>query len=187
MAGLIHVGAWDGREYVGETRRLMLFEPQQRPFRELMGNLSGKPGVVLINAAAGATKGRATMYRIDPDHSSSLIRVPAGCLPTHVRANGEEQVRLTTVDDEVAHFDLRGFFDEMRVDTQGYELEVLRGARVTLGDLDRVECELHDGVTYPGAATAQQLDAYLEAVGFARVSLTAREGDDPVAVYERQP
>ena len=102
MAGLIHVGAWDGREYVGASGRLILFEPQARPFAQLTDNLGGHPDVVLVNAAAGATKRHATMYRLDPDHSSSLIK------PTFDAAVGEERVRVTTVDDELAQPRARG-------------------------------------------------------------------------------
>ena len=73
----------------------------------------------------------------------------------------------------------------MCVDTQGYELEVLKGARRTLKGLRRVECELHDPGTYPDAATVEQLDEFLLDAGFERVGLTVRVGDDPVTVYER--
>lgn len=184
MAGVIHVGAWNGQEYVGAGRRLLLFEPQARPFTELMANLRDQPGVTLVNAAAGADRGRATMYRVAPDHSSSLLQPRT--LLHGFSFDGEEDVKVTTVDDEVAHLQLEGCFDELRVDTQGYELEVLKGARRTLRDLRRVECEIHNPDTYPGAATLEQLDAFLAADGFERVGVTDRPGDDPAACYERR-
>jgi hypothetical protein len=74
----------------------------------------------------------------------------------------------------------------MRIDTQGFELEVLKGAVRTLEDLCRVECEIHDLNTYPGAATLEQLDTFLADAGFERVGVTERVGDDPAAVYERK-
>ena len=184
MGGVIHVGAWIGAEYAGSGRRLMLFEPQAGPFAQLLAAFRDQPGVILIDAAAGAAPGRATMYRVTPDHSSSLLRPER--LLDGFSLDGEEDVKLTTVDDEVAHFGLEGRFDEMRIDTQGYELEVLKGARRTLNDLTRVECEIHNPDSYPGAATVEQLDEYMNAAGFTRVSLTPRVGDDPAACYERR-
>ena len=183
MGGVIHVGAWIGQEYAGSNDRLMLFEPQAGPFHQLMAGFGERPGVILVNAAAGAQPGRATMYRVAPDHSSSLLR-PERLLDGFT-FDGEEDVKVTTVDAEVAHFRLQGFFDELRVDTQGYELEVLKGARRTLDDLSRVECEIHNPDSYPGAATVEQLDEFMNAAGFERVSLTPRIGDDPAACYER--
>jgi FkbM family methyltransferase len=182
MGGLIHVGAWEGHEFVGSSRRLLLFEPQARPFQALMANLNGQVAVTLVNAAAGATPGRATIYRVNPDHSSSLIAPRRDGWFTR---DGQEEVRVTTVDDEVAHFGLGGLFDELGIDTQGYELEVLKGATVTLRDMRRVECEIHDPTVYPTAATIEALDAFLSDAGFERVDMRYPAGNDPTAIYER--
>lgn len=185
MGGLIHVGAWEGLEFANERRTLLLFEPQARAFEALKRNLSGNPHAVLVNAAAGATPGEMTMHKVAPDHSSSLLE------PAHLREgfhfDGEETVRVTTVDLVVEEFGLAGLFDVLAVDTQGYELEVLKGAQRTLPDIVRVECELHDANTYPGAASLETLDEFLADRGFGRTALDRQNSDDwGDAIYERR-
>jgi len=184
MGGIIHIGAWEGEEYIGSGRKLLLFEPQERPFKRLMRNLGSQTGVYLWNYAAGAQAGTATMYRVDPDHSSSLLD-PVGLRPDFNRA-GEETVYVTTIDDTLEHLDMKGQYDILRLDAQGYELEALKGATATLADgIERVEVELHDPGTYPGAATLEQLDEFLEANGFARVALNTGGDDLADAYYEK--
>jgi FkbM family methyltransferase len=184
MAGIIHIGAWEGQEYIGSAHKLLLFEPQDRPFKQMMKNLADQPGVTLWNYAAGAEKGTATMYRVSPDHSSSMLQ-PASLRPDF-QFDGEEAVHVVTIDDTIAHLKLAGHYDVLRLDAQGYELEALKGATATLAaDIKRVEVELHDPNTYPGAATLEQLDEFLEANGFARVALNTGGDDLADAYYEK--
>ncbi len=174
MGGLIHVGAWTGEEYVGDKRRLLLFEPQAEAFALLRANC---PNAELVNAAVGATNGTATMNTAHPSNSSSLL-VSRGDV-----FDGTEQVRLTTLDKAMRG---RKRFDTLRIDTQGYELEVLRGATGTLERLERVELELHDPNTYRGAALLPELDEFMAAQGFVRTVLNVN-GSDGLGdvVYER--
>jgi FkbM family methyltransferase len=183
MAGLIHVGAWEGREYVdAPPRRLLLFEPQARPFAALAANLGGRPDCWRINAAASSAPGRATMYRLNQDHSSSLLH--PGWLRPGFALDGEETVRLTTVDETVAL--VGGDWDEMVLDTQGWELEALKGAARTLEGIRTVEVEVHDPTAYPGAASLGLLDDYLDRHGFRRASFTSGGDDLGVARYENR-
>lgn len=177
MAGLVHVGAWDGSEYINSKRRLLLFEPQAEAFGRLRVNLAGHSNVELVNAACGATSGTATMHTARPSHSSSLLTSSgpyAAAAPSQTVFDGTERVPLTTLDDAMRG---REGFDTLRIDTQGYELEVLRGAVRTLRTLARVELELHDPETYFGAATLADLDAFMESCGWARSSLDVENSD----------
>lgn len=186
MGGLIHVGAWDGEEFRDLDRELLLFEPQARPFRILQRDFAHRPDVWLVNAAAGARAGTATMYRVQPDHSSSLLRPDPAQLIGGFYPDGEETVQVTTIDETVRTYGIEGRFDTLTIDTQGYELEVLKGATVTLADISHVRCEPHSPQAYPGAATARQLDARLTAAGFARGESVPGNGEDgPDLCYDR--
>lgn len=171
MGGVIHVGAWTGEEYIGATGRLLLFEPQAEAFRTLRVNC---PHAELVNAACGAETGTATMNTAHPSHSSSLLPCTGDVFA------GTETVEVTTVDD---HARGRRGYGTLRIDTQGYELEVLRGATATLRSVARVELEVHDPHTYRGAATRPQLDEYLAVHGFAR---TSPDGHYTEVVYEKE-
>ncbi len=180
---VIHVGGWHGDEYADHDGYLLIFEPQARPFAQLQRNLGGRDGVRLVHAAAGAQEdGEATMYRLAPDHSSSLLE-PGRLRPGFSR-DGTEVVTVTTVDSETAQ--LACSFDVLRIDAQGAEINVLMGAPATLLMVDRVEVELHDAAVYPGAATLAELDMFLAAFGLERTGYDEAGSDDLAdVVYER--
>lgn len=189
MSGIIHVGGWLGIEYRdwSPDRKLIVFEPQAGNFAQLEANLGGRPNVELVHAAVGAEPGTATLHVFDPSHSSSLLEPKVTQFATseidEIRYVGTEEVTVTTLD---ATVNGRNGFDTLRIDTQGYELEVLRGATETLKRIERVELELHDPETYAGAAVLVDLDAFLTAHGFMRTGLDIEHSDGlGDAVYER--
>jgi FkbM family methyltransferase len=181
VAGLIHVGAWDGREYLRHKGPLLLIEPQAEPFARLEANFAGRDDVEFENVAIGDRNGMATMHTASPSHSSSLL--PPQQSGDDITFAGTERVTLMTLDEVMRG---RKGFDQLVIDTQGYELEVLKGARETLKGIRRVECEIHDPVVYPGAGSLEEIDRYLFRLGFARVSMDTASSDDLAdVVYER--
>lgn len=175
MSGIVHVGAYDGAEYLDATEPLLLFEPQPEPFERLMQNMHDHDDVILLNAAAGAKPGMAVLYQVYPDEMSSLF------LPVkHAVDPKPIDVNVTTVDAEATRYGFQ--CDLLRVDTQGYELEVLKGAVRTLANAQRVECELHDPQMYPGAATVDDVDRFL--AGWRRMSLEVIGEEEFAVAYE---
>lgn len=177
MSGVIHVGAWDGREYRDDDRRpLLLIEPQRRPFKQLRTLARGLDDVEVVCAAAGARDSDAMINVVEPDHSSSL-------LATGRSTGRQEPVHVRTLDAIVGN---RNGYGTLRIDTQGYEAHVLAGALLTLDQVERVEIEVHDDAVYEGAADLASLDAILKVSGFERISWDPDGSDDlGDAVYER--
>lgn len=101
------------------------FEPGRDTFAELERRMTGVPGLHLNNVALGARAESRTFFDTDPPDMSSLLQ-------PSVDAWGEikEQypVEVTTVDDYCA---ARGIerIDILKSDTQGFDLDVLKGAR----------------------------------------------------------
>lgn len=170
--GVIHVGAWKGLEYRDAEGPLILFEPQAGPFAYLEARFGGREDVELVNVALGAKEGTATMHTAHPDHSSSLLS------PRQTRSDitfaGTEEVRMVTLDEAMKG---KKGFDTLRIDTQGYELEVLRGATETLKTIKRIEIEVHDPNTYPGAGSLAEIDALLSP-RFVRIAFDTEASDD---------
>lgn len=54
----------------------------------------------------------------------------------------------------------------LKLDVQGYELEVLRGAELTLGRVDEILCEVTLSPCYEGQATMGGICTFLEERGF---------------------
>jgi FkbM family methyltransferase len=175
--GLIAVGAWDGREYVAEARHhsrpLLLFEPQADPFRRLVDNLGAFEDVTLVNVALGARRGVARMHKAHPDHSSSILapKTQLDLYPDITFSGETERVRVATLDGVIQNRGLVGLYDEMMIDVQGYELEVLRGGKRTLRDIEKIVCEVNWDEVYEGCAHVDEVDAFLEPFGFTRTGI----------------
>jgi len=175
--GIIHVGAWDGREYLEVPGPLLLIEPQAGPFNVMRERFKDRRDVELHCLAMGAEPGEATMHTAYPDHSSSLLqpKVASRNDGSIKFARKIEVVRMATLDSVVRG---REHYNLLRVDTQGYELEVLRGATDTLFRLGAVEVEIHDPDVYEGAASLEDVDRLLAAAGFQRTGWDTEASDD---------
>lgn len=170
--GLIHVGAWDGREYLAEAehspRHLILIEPQSDAYRLLERDFSRFQLVTLVNAACGASEGEVEMYRSKPDHSSSVLAPKAHLtLFPSITFDEKETVPLLTLDRVMEGREPD--YEELVVDVQGYELEVLKGAEKTLETIRRIRCEVSTVELYEGCAKLEDVDSFLEEHGFSRV------------------
>lgn len=122
---------------------VLCFEPAPQAYATLVANVAGLPDVFCRQEAVGSDLGTASMAA-DADEQSNTLRVD--------EHRGQEliTVDVTTVDvclDELGVTTL----DVLKVDTEGFELEVLRGAEGALRDhrieLVLLEC---DFISRPG-------------------------------------
>jgi FkbM family methyltransferase len=112
--------------------RYVMVEPlaESAPFIQEL--LALYPGSIAVQAAAGRTAGEAD-FVVDPSLSGSsfLLKPKFGEI---------RQVRVVTIDDLVREHRLEGPFI-LKLDVQGYELEVLAGAEETLKQTEAVIAE----------------------------------------------
>ncbi len=187
MPGLISAGANDARELVDDPRRLVLIEPLSGPFARLQENFADRQDVTLVQAALGASPGKAEMYVSDYDESSSLLE-PALHRKFYVaQFEDRETVRVRTLDGVMGQVKRPAEFDAMILDVQGYELEVLKGATRTLRRLRWIKCEVNIAEMFANCAQMPQIDAFLKPLGFRRTEtdlhgLHSLWGD---AIYQR--
>ncbi len=125
---ILDVGANDGgsaRKFIGAFPEATIhcFEPVRATYEELRRTVQAHPSIHCHQLALGAEEGEATIYLTPHSSTSSLVR------PDNAR--GEERVRVTTVDRFVAEQGL-GRIDLLKVDAEGFDLEVLKGAEETL-------------------------------------------------------
>jgi FkbM family methyltransferase len=149
----VQIGAYDGTSFDGIhelARRLgwrgLLVEPQPIAFRKLQEAYAGHEGVVLVNAAINDSCGERQLHLVADVHGQPLEALGglASFSRFHVqdwldgdgrRHNPDaagiasETVRCVTFADLLADVD---YVDLLHVDTEGYDLEVLR-----LFDLER--------------------------------------------------
>jgi FkbM family methyltransferase len=174
--GVIHIGAHYGEElndYVDNgITKIILFEPLQENY-SVLGNkvysLVGKYSQLEIesfNVALGLEETEATMFVSSNEKQSSSILRPKEHLTHHpnVLFHSYEVVQVKMLDS----FDTHNY-NFINMDVQGYELEVLKGSRETLKQVDYVYCEVNRAEVYENNAFIEEIDEFLSEYNLTRV------------------
>lgn len=167
--GLIHVGAHHGQEYQEYKQhgidKLIFFEPQPQAFKVLEESVGDE--VILHNKALGNKAGQLKMYVEEANigMSSSLLK-PKEVLNEYpeIIFTKEIMVDVVRLDDLELPYDV----NTLVIDTQGYELNVLKGAQKTLDSIQYIISEVNRSELYEGGVLIETLDGFLEAHGFKR-------------------
>jgi FkbM family methyltransferase len=129
------------------AEQVIAFEPSPEVFRRLAKNIeiNGIRNVRAVNAAVGDAPGTLSFTE---DRISANGRVSE---------TGTLKVACVRLDDELRNVPS---IDILKIDTEGYETHVLRGASETLKKTQRIALELH----YPGER--QEIEAIVSPLGF---------------------
>lgn len=161
---VIDVGASRGQFALFASRRfaearIVSFEPLPGPAAKLEEVLGTR--VDVRRTAVGSRPGRATVHVSRSDDSSSLLPIGSRQVEEFPGTGeaGSHAAETTTLDLAFAEPPERPCL--LKIDVQGFELEVLRGAERTLGDVDEalVECSFIE--LYEGQPLADQIIAFM--------------------------
>lgn len=163
--------AWALRE-AGYRGRIASFEPLSEPYRGLAAASAEDAKWDSWQLALGARSGIARVNVSEDTRNSSVLGVGERHLRAvpDSRALGSESVaidRLDAVWPRIADAAQRPY---LKIDTQGYELEVLRGARAVLGAIVLVEAELSLLPTYDSGPLFEDVLGFLGEHGFAPIA-----------------
>lgn len=163
---------------------IIAFEPLVEPFRKLIEVTAGLPRVRPVNAAIGATRTALSMNVSKRDDSSSLL--PIGALQEEIFPNTgrarTEEVRIGPLADYLTVGDIERP-SLLKIDVQGYELEVLKGSADLLDHIDVVYVEASFVELYEGQPLAGEVLDALAKHGFcerARHNLSTDHDGRPV-------
>lgn len=171
---LLDVGANDGeysrllRSELGYRGPIVSFEPLSGVFAKLEAASRNDPEWRALNHALGAVETEATIHVAGNSYSSSLLPM----LDSHREALpqstpvGSETIRVRRLDDvmsELPPWPGRGY---LKIDTQGFEAQVLEGGAATLRRIDYVEMELSLVPLYAGQALFPELCTTMRGMGF---------------------
>ena len=146
---------------------IIAFEPLQHEAAVYTEVFRDAPSVELRVHAVGAAKGVKALHVTRSADSSSLLAPTELQNATFPATDEIDQIDVTisTLDDSLAEIDL-GERVLLKADVQGYELEVLKGAPLTLRTVRWVYLELSFVQLYEGQPLAAEVISYLDDRGF---------------------
>jgi FkbM family methyltransferase len=156
--------------------RIHAFEPVPGTFARLRARVAGRDRITAWNLAVGDCRARLPMRTYPSDQTSSLLPMSANAAEFVGRAGAVEQrtidVDVTTVDEFCLEQGIEAV-DVLKSDTQGYELNVLRGAsglmrRKRIGAL---VLETNFVPHYEGQALFPEIHSHLSGCGYRLVGL----------------
>jgi len=175
---VVDVGANQGQyamrlRHAGFDGRIVSFEPGSDAFSRLSEHAALDPAWTCHRLALADRDGTAVLNVAEDTEGSSLLDVE----PREVRNSpgsrfiGSEPVRMAQLDSIWSEACPRPQPFYLKLDTQGTELSILRGASRSLLTAGFVEAELSLVKLYDGGALFDEVIAFLDDRGFALISL----------------
>jgi FkbM family methyltransferase len=146
--------------------KIVTFEPQAEGVAKIRSAIAGDARVTIQNYALSDSVGTAELHISKRSDSSSLLPIGEGqttAYPGTEEATTEE-ITLETLDNLLPD-PLDGPV-LLKIDVQGAELSVLRGAENTLKSVDSIFVECSFVELYEGQALANEVIEFLAARGF---------------------
>ena len=176
--GIIHVGANSGQEVpeyrASGIRPVVLVEPLAGPFGNWSGTVDGTPGLYPLKACLSDAADRTVEFHVASNggQSSSYLRPAAHVdIAPEVTFDRTETMVTDTLDGVVARLcRAQGLapesFDYIGLDTQGSEMDVLRGGREALACARCVFTEVNFGNLYEADTGLYQVIEMMRGWGF---------------------
>lgn len=174
ITGVLHIGAHFGEENDVydklKIEKRIFFEPVSSNYKTLKNNLEER--FPLLQIALGNENKKITMNveTANNGQSSSILRPKLHLYQyPNIQFNSTEEVDMHRLDD--LRLQLDGF-NFINIDVQGYELEVFKGAKKTLNQVDYIMSEINRDEVYENCARIEQLKEFLIPYGFELVEET---------------
>ena len=175
VTGIIDCGAFEGhasRMYSQMFSEAIIyaFEPVPETFSKLQELSISYPNIKAINKGVGSSSGRALLYETAYIGSSSLLPPNAAGLhyyPDLYTVNNRYEVDVTTLDDWWRSVGGPAI-QFMKLDVQGGELEILKGATELLENagVELMQTEVSFMETYSGQCLFSDVEIFLRNQGF---------------------
>lgn len=157
-------------EYKGQ---ILSFEPLSSVFPLLQANAKNDPSWEAVQIALGETDSTAEINIASNSYSSSLLNM----LPKHTQAapqsryKGKESIEVRQLDSVFEELCQTNGNIFMKLDTQGYEGQVLRGAHQSLNNISLVQLEMSLVPLYEGEEGFEQLYRMMQDYGYQLVAI----------------
>ncbi len=164
------------------------FEPLAGPRQKLQEALTPYGNGIVINATAlGAERGERAFHVSGFDEASSFFEngavLKAGLYGIDFSTVDSIPVVIDTVDNYVAEHRIERI-GLLKLDVQGFELEVLKGAEPVLDRIDAIYCEAQFEELYRGGPLAGDIFTWLHLRGFELLRMTEFRANDEGCLIE---
>jgi FkbM family methyltransferase len=144
-----------------------VFEPIKETFEVLLHNIRNNKNIIAINKAVGNKEGKEKINVAKRISASSLLDLKADKSSKLFAENLEkvktEEITICKIDKEVPTDSKIGI---MKIDVQGFELEVLKGAELTIQKTFIILLEVNNHGGYSGSPKYYEIDLKLRESGF---------------------
>jgi FkbM family methyltransferase len=146
---------------------IIAFEPLRQPFLTYSKIFEGDTRIRIFNSAIAPKTGVAEINVSKSCDSSSLLEISdlQDEIFPGTSAIGSENITMGPLDSFVSKEQIKGA-SLLKLDVQGFELEVLRGCNELLGLFDMVYCECSFFELYVGQALAPEIIEFMGVKGF---------------------
>jgi FkbM family methyltransferase len=176
---LLDVGANEGqfarqmRKDVGFSGKIVSFEPLSSAFKKLKITATTDPKWKVINCALGDVDTKQYINIAGNSESSSILSM----LPSHIKSApeskyiGRELVEVKTLDSMINNLCSPEDNVFLKIDTQGFESKVIKGAENALFRIDTIQLEMSLIPLYEGELIFSDMHRLLSEKGYTMVSI----------------
>jgi FkbM family methyltransferase len=156
----------DALDFLYRPKRLWAVEPNPARGAVLEERFRGRPHVLVVKCCLGEADGEATLNVYDFDAASSLYACRAGHMASLGLSERSTPVKVPMTTLRALIFGDLAVLDLLKLDCQGAELAVLRGAGERIRDIRWLFCEVSIDPVYDGAPLWGELHGFLRSHGF---------------------
>lgn len=175
---IFDVGANQG-QYAQQMRnmgfigKIVSFEPLSAEYDKLKSNFKYDSRVVPVNVALGEHDGKGMINRAAHSGFSSMLNPLQSLVEIDRNAIhiGREEVLLRKIDSIIDYYSDPGDRLFLKIDTQGYEKNVMGGACASLNRILGVQMELSLVPLYEGEALLGEMIGFMSERGYSLMSL----------------
>ena len=152
----------------GYKHRIISFEPRKKAFAELLKNTSNDMNWECVNIGLGMNDGIATINIAGNETSSSLLEMNKlhSDIKPHSGYVSSEEITVRKIDSVIFDYIDRTEKMYLKIDTQGYEKQILQGAMNSLASIQIIQLEMSLVELYKGSELIYEMIPFLENKGF---------------------
>jgi FkbM family methyltransferase len=158
---------------LGYRGRIVSFEPLADAFATLQQTAASDPLWGCHNIGLSDTDATAALNISANSYSSSFLPVSARSvrIEPSIGYVGQQEARLRVLDDMIEEVARPAETIYLKIDTQGYELNVLRGALKTLRRVPLIQVETAFSAGYEGQPLIEDVIRFLREAGYRIVAM----------------